>query len=123
MIFSLGGFKFEMPVLSESLEKTTTYGISSQNRFNNHPVHFSSSKADEVIEVSGKTLPLQGAKNTALKELYKLASAQIAYSLTSGSGLFYGKFVIKTIKETQTLFLPSGEFLAQSFVISLERDY
>jgi phage protein U len=123
MIYSLGGFKFESSVAIDSIAKTTVYGITSQDRINNYASLYAAKKETQTITLTGKTLPSCGAKNNALEALYKLASKQVSYTLVSGSGKFIGRFAITSIVDTQSIFLPSGEFLGQSFSLTLTRDY
>jgi phage protein U len=123
MLYSLGGFKFESAVLLESLSRTTEYGIQQNERINNHAALFAGKKETETIELSCRTLPAQGAKNNALEPLYKLAKGQKSYSLVCGTGKVLGKFAIGSIAENQSLYLDNGLFLAQTFTMSLIRDF
>jgi phage protein U len=123
MIFSLGGFKFEVAVIPQSLKRDVDYGITFTNRIGNYIALTASRKHKEEISISCITLPNKEAKNKALEPLYALASAQKSYPLVSGSGKMLGKFVIADISETQGSFMSNGSFLTQSFNLRLIRDF
>lgn len=123
MIFSLDGFKFTAGVIPETLKRATDYKISETERVQNHAALFAVSKQKEEITISARTLPLHGAGNKALEPLYALAEAQKSCTLVDGRGKLYGKYVIVSIEEELELFMPSGEFLSQTFSITLLKDY
>lgn len=123
MILSLGGFAFESKTPIQSIKRERDFGITSKERFKNHPAHFAGKKGKEEIEIIGITLPNNGAKLKALGKLYALAEKQQVYNLTTGYGRLLGKYVILSISENQESFLPSGEFLQQSFTLKLERSF
>jgi len=123
MLFSIGGFKFEAAVIPQSLKRSTDYGISSQERVQNHAALIAAKKQKEEIEIAGVTLPKNGAGNKALEPLYALAETQKSYLLTSGRGKMFGRFAITSVEEEQGLFTDDGSFLVQSFTLKLIRDY
>jgi phage protein U len=123
MIYSLGGFKFEGNVIVGSFSRVTNYGINAQDRINAHNALISLSKEDETISINAVTLPLQGAKNSALDKLYRLAKEHKSYLFVSGLGKILGKFVITSITEGQSRYTTDGLFLQQDFTLSLRRDY
>jgi phage protein U len=123
MLFSLGGFKFQIPVLAESLVKNTDFGITAVERINNTEALYAAKKPKEEITINCITLPVHGAKNTALDKLYALARTQTAHTLVDGRGKFYGKYVIKTIEETLSNFLDNGSFLSQNFSLTIARAF
>ena len=101
----------------------TEFGISSQDRIQNHPVLFAANLGNQAVSIEGWTMPYNGDKQTALKRLYELAHGRQSYPLTNGNGKYFGRFAVIKISEKQAVFTPNGAFFTQSFNIELRRDY
>ncbi len=114
MVLALGEFEFKA-LNFDNLERSLEYNIQSQNRLNNHNALFASSKANESIKISGKTLPLKGDRNTYLDKLENMAKEQRSFILTGANGKYFGKFAILSISEKQSAFLEGSGFLTQRF--------
>jgi phage protein U len=123
MIYALGKFKFQSETPAEALSLTTNYNISTESRINNYAALYAAKKETQNITITGKTLPLQGAGNSALEELYKMASKQISYTLVTGTGKVLGRFAIATIQDNRSTLCSNGAFLVQDFIITLTRDF
>ena len=100
MVLNLGGFKFNWKQVG-GISLETEFGISSQDRIQNHPVLFAANLGNQTVSIEGQTMPYNGDKQTALKRLYALASGRQSYAI----------------------FTPNGAFFTQSFNIELRRDY
>lgn len=122
MVLNLGGFKFTWKQVG-GISLETEFGISSQDRIQNHPVLFAANLGNQTISVDGQTLPYQGDKQTALKRLYDIAYSRQSYALTNGNGKYFGRFTVVKISEKQAVFTPNGAFFTQSFSLELRRDY
>ncbi|MBE2985440.1 phage tail protein [Campylobacter sp. RM9344] len=122
MVLSLGGFKFNWKQMG-GISRESEFGISSNDRIGNYPALFRANLGDESIKIDGHTLPYQGDKQEALKELYALAGTGQSYPLVTGYGKYLGKFVIAKISESQAIFTNDGLFFTQGFSLELKRDY
>lgn len=122
MVLSLGGFKFNWKQ-TDGISRESEFGISENIRIGNYPALFRANLGNESIKIDGHTLPYQGDKQEALKELYALAKAGISYPLVTGYGKYLGKFVITKISESQAVFTDNGLFFTQGFSLELKRDY
>ena len=122
MVLNLGGFKFTWKQVG-GISLETEFGVSSQDRIQNHPVLFAANLGNQTISVDGQTLPYQGDKQTALKRLYDIAYSRQSYALTNGNGKYFGRFAVVKIREKQAVFTPNGAFFTQSFNIELKRDF
>ena len=110
MVLNLGGFKFNWKQVG-GISLETEFGISSQDRIQNHPVLFAAHLGNQTVSIEGQTMPYNGDKQTALKRLYDIAYSRQSYPLTNGNG------------EKQAVFTPNGAFFTQSFSLELRRDY
>ncbi|CUU82920.1 tail protein [Campylobacter hyointestinalis] len=122
MVLSLGGFKFSWKQ-TDGISKESEFGISENIRIGNYPALFRANLGNESIKIDGHTLPYQGDKQEALKELYALAHTGLSYALITGYGKYLGKFVITKISESQAVFTDNGLFFSQGFSLELKRDY
>ena len=122
MVLNLGGFKFNWKQVG-GISLETEFGISSQDRIQNHPVLFAASLGNQTVSIEGQTMPYNGDKQTALKRLYELVSGRQSYPLTNGNGKYFGRFAVTKISEKQAVFTPNGAFFTQSFNIELKRDF
>lgn len=122
MVLNLGGFKFNWKQVG-GISLETEFGISSQDRIQNHPVLFATNLGNQTVSIEGQTMPYNGDKQTAIKRLYDIAYSRQSYPLTNGNGKYFGRFVVIKISEKQAVFTPSGAFFTQSFSLELRRDY
>lgn len=122
MVLNLGGFKFNWKQVG-GISLETEFGISSQDRIQNHPVLFAAHLGNQTVSIEGQTMPYNGDKQTALKRLYDIAYSRQSYPLTNGNGKYFGRFVVIKISEKQAVFTPNGAFFTQSFSLELRRDY
>ena len=122
MVLNLGGFKFNWKQVG-GISFETEFGISSQDRIQNHPVLFAAHLGNQTVSIEGQTMPYNGDKQTALKRLYDIAYSRQSYPLTNGNGKYFGRFVVIKISEKQAVFTPNGAFFTQSFSLELRRDY
>ena len=122
MVLNLGGFKFNWKQVG-GISLETEFGISSQDRIQNHPALFAANLGNQIVNIEGQTMPYNGDKQTALKRLYELARDRQSYALTNGNGKYFGRFAVTKISEKQAVFTPNGAFFTQSFSLELRRDY
>ena len=122
MVLNLGGFKFSWKqVNGVSIE--TSFGISAQDRIQNHPALISANLGSQSLNIEGQTLPFKHDKQSALKRLYELANTRQSHTLTNGNGKYLGRYAIIKISEKQAIFTPNGAFFTQGFSLELKRDY
>jgi phage protein U len=121
MFFSLDEFQFTSKVNINSLSRSLDSGVTFQDRIANHAAAVAGKKWSETLSIEGETIPASGAGQKSLDKLLDMAKAQAAYSLTTGGGVSYGRFVIMSVKEGREAFTDNGAFLKQSFSMELRR--
>lgn len=123
MVANLGDFIFEWQNITD-MNFASESGIKGNDRIKNYPAYFRSTFGSRNITINGKTLPSHKDGNRRLEKLWELHNSGKELSFTLGTGDYLGKFVIMSISETRSVFLPSGEFLAQEFTLNLQKsDY
>ena len=69
MVLNLGGFKFNWKQVG-GISLETEFGISSQDRIQNHPALFAANLGNQAVSIEGQTMHYNGYKQTALKSHY-----------------------------------------------------
>lgn len=121
---SLGSFRFAVDTAAfQQLQRTTEYRWQSQDRIGAEPIQQFIGAQNEKITLNGIIYPHFAGGLGQIDALRALASAgkplPLAYTDT-GVAQSIGKWVIKSIGETRTIFNPQGAPLRIEFTIGLE---
>lgn len=120
MIISLGEFKFKSKTPINSIKTSLNANLTAVSRINNIPAYFAATLPTRSITIDGATLPKSTSGLKSLDQLRTILVSQMARPLTTGYGDYLGEFVLTEISDERSAFLPSGEFLGQTFSLKLE---
>lgn len=122
-ILTLGTFTFSTSTAAyESLQRASAWEWAEQKRVGAYPVYQFTGAEAETLTLPGTIYPLhQGAGLGQLDKLRDLAAKGEPQTLADGQGRKLGRWVIVSINEEQSAFLPGGAPRKQTFTISLKR--
>ena len=123
MLISIGGYNFEIDKANfESMTKSSDYQWQPVERIGNNPAYQAAGKWKEEMELKGL---ISTSKNglKLMEELNDLAKEMTPRLLITGYGDNLGLFIILSVSEERDVFMPTGEFLKQSYTIKLARYY
>jgi|GEM_PF-198803 len=118
----LGQFVFELKSAPyQSLQRQMGWRHPSNARVGLRPARQFIGPDDESITVSGVLLPELAGNFLSLDELRDMADDGEAYVLVDGRGQLYGRWVIESLDETQTVFFRDGVPRKIEFSLALKR--
>ena len=130
MLISIGPYAFEINRIAfESMTKNTSYGWQKVQRIGNKPTFQAAEKWSEEIELKGLVFTKQTSSFilhdglVLIDSLNLLAKKMTPQLVITGYGQKLGYFVILSVSEDRNTFLPTGEFLKQSYTVKLARYY
>jgi uncharacterized protein len=130
MLISIGPYTFEINRTAfENMTKNTSYGWQKVQRIGNNPTFQAAEKWSEEIELKGLVFTKHASKlflldGLLLIDLLNLLAKQMRPQIViTGYGQILGRFVILSVSEDRNTFLPTGEFLKQSYTVKLARYY
>lgn len=122
-VLALGTFTFSTSTAAyETLSRTAAWEWAEQKRVGSYPVYQHTGPEAETITLPGTIYTLhQGAGVGQLDQLRALAAKGEPQTLADGQGRKLGRWVILSINEEHSAFLPGGAPRKQTFTISLKR--
>ena len=130
MLISIGPYTFEINRIAfENMTKNTSYGWQKVQRIGNNPTFQAAEKWSEEIELKGLVFTKQASSFFLLDgmrlidSLNSLAKRMTPQLVITGYGQKLGYFIILSVSEDRSTFLPAGEFLKQSYTVKLARYY
>ena len=123
MLLSLGDFQFSVDtaVYSE-LRMKADYPWTTVDRLQNIPQYQAMGKETRVISLAGTVYPsYREAGLQQIEELRKAAAEMKPQYLMAGNGRYLGRWVVKSISQTDNLFFSDGAPQRQDFEIEMER--
>jgi phage protein U len=106
----------------ESLQRSTSWEWPAQARVGAYPAHQYTGPAAETITLPGVIYPAhRDAGAGRLDRLRALAAKGDPQPLADGSGNSLGRWVITSLTEDQSNFLPGGAPRKQTFTLNLTR--
>lgn len=122
MMMALGDFRFRVNTAAyQTMKQTSSYNWTSQNRIGDAPLHQSTGKGTETIELEGIILPHYRGGFSQIRSMRSLASQMQPLTLVSGNGDVLGQWMIKQVEETQSIFNSSGMAQKMTFRLQLEQ--
>lgn len=122
MLMALGQFVFGMSTLAyQDMQRQNQWRHPSHSRVGAGPARQYVGPGDETISLKGVVAPELTGKTQTLAELREMADTGLAWPLVSGRGEVFGAYVIESIGETGTYFLPDGTPRRIEFTIALAR--
>lgn len=122
-VLSLGTFTFSTSTAAyDTLQRNTAWEWGEQKLVGAYPVNQFTGEENETITLPGSIYPLhQNAGLNQLDTLRALAAKGKPLALADGRGRTLGRWVILSISEDQSAFLPGGAPRKQAFTVNLRR--
>lgn len=122
MLMALGQFVFGMSTLAyQDMQRQNQWRHPSHSRVGAMPARQYVGPGDETISLKGVLAPELTGKTKTLDELRSMAGTGQAWALVSGTGEVLGAYVIESINETGSHFLPDGTPRRIDFTLALAR--
>lgn len=122
VMMALGAFRFSMNTAAyQLLQRETTWLWPDQPRFGGEPILQHTGKAPETIQLEGYILPNFRGGTGQIARLRLQADLGLPLPLISGTGNFYGLWVVENIAESQEVFYSDGQPRRQGFGITLKK--
>ena len=121
VMMGLGPFRFGLNSAAyQTLTRQTEYRWESQERIGRHPAMQFIGEGHTTIDLDGTILPLFRGGLSQIDRMRTIAGTGTPQFLASGRGKIFGQFVIMSVSETQTIFLPNGVARKLEFAVQLE---
>jgi len=122
VMLALGEFQFSVETAAyQEFTRTTAYKWASQDRFGNGPALQFVGLDDETISLSGVIFPEFRGGLVQMDNLRALAVQGRPQELINGQGYLLGQWVVLSVDEKQSEFLPGGVPQKIEFTLQLKR--
>ena len=119
-----GAYRFGISDLDyNEIDRLIEFNHPSQQRIGGRPVRQFVGIGEETMNFRGIMYPLDFRFNghglQSFEDMRKKAGSGVSYPLASNRGIYFGRWVILSISDTQTLFAPGGTPQKIEFEISV----
>ena len=123
MMLSLGDFQFSVDSAAyRELALKAEYPWATVDRMQNTPQYQAVGKETRSISLQGTVYPsYRGTGTEQIETLRNEAAKMQPQSLMAGNGRYLGRWIVKSISETDSLFFQDGVPQKQEFSLELER--
>lgn len=122
VMMQLGSFQFSiMTAVYQELIRKNEYKWPSQHRFGQRPSRQFVGVGDETMQLPGVIYPEYRGGFQQIEAMRNLAARGQPLLLVDGLGKLWGRWVIESIDEKQSLFAAFGAPRKQEFTLSLAR--
>ena len=122
VMMQLGSFQFSiMTAVYQELIRKNEYKWPSQHRFGQRPSRQFVGVGDETMQLPGVIYPEYRGGFHQIEAMRNLAARGQPLLLVDGLGKLWGRWVIESIDEKQSLFAAFGAPRKQEFTLSLAR--
>jgi phage protein U len=122
MMLVLGMFVFERRTLPfQTLKRSSSYNYAKNSRVGIRDSYQFVGEGDESITVSGTLYPELTGGTLSCAMLRQMAGLGYPWPLLDGSGIIYGLYVISSVEENGSEYLPDGTPKKIDFTLKLER--
>lgn len=123
MMLSLGNFQFSVDTAAYGdLALKAEYPWATVDRLQNTPQHQAMGKETRSITLSGTVYPSYlGTGTEQIEELREAAAEMKPQYLMAGNGRYFGRWIVKSISQTDSTFFEDGVPQKQEFSLELER--
>lgn len=122
IMMQLGSFQFSiMTAVYQELIRKNEYKWPSQHRFGQRPSRQFVGVGDETMQLPGVIYPEYRGGFQQIEAMRRIAALGQPLLLVDGLGKLWGRWVIESIDEKQSLFAAFGAPRKQEFTLSLAR--
>lgn len=122
VMMQLGSFQFSiMTAVYQELIRKNEYKWPSQHRFGQRPSRQFVGVGDETMQLPGVIYPEYRGGFQQIEAMRRIAALGQPLLLVDGLGKLWGRWVIESIDEKQSLFAAFGAPRKQEFTLSLAR--
>jgi hypothetical protein len=122
MMMALGDFVFELRGAAYwDFQRQTEFRHASHDRVGQRPAFQYVGPGADSITLSGTLLPEFTGGRANLDELREMGATGEPRTLVEGSGRLYGLWVIRNVRETNTVFMQDGQPRKIEFSLALAR--
>lgn len=122
IMMQLGSFQFSiMTAVYQELIRKNEYKWPSQHRFGQRPSRQFVGVGDETMQLPGVIYPEYRGGFKQVEAMRRIAARGQPLLLVDGLGKLWGRWVIESIDEKQSLFAAFGAPRKQEFTLSLAR--
>lgn len=122
MLMTLGLFVFELKSLPlKQLQRSANWRHPKSERVGERAARQFLGPGDETIDLSGTLMPEITGGPSNLDMVREMADQGKAWGLVDGNGSVWGQFVIESVQDTRSEFLPTGEARKIEFSLKLVR--
>lgn len=122
VMMQLGSFQFSiMTAVYQELIRKNEYKWPSQHRFGQRPSRQFVGVGDETMQLPGVIYPEYRGGFQQVEAMRRIAALGQPLLLVDGLGKLWGRWVIESIDEKQSLFAAFGAPRKQEFTLSLAR--
>jgi phage protein U len=108
-LFQLGDFQFDLPNgVPQTLDHSADYRWEEQGRILRDPAQQFVGPGSQTINLDGVMFPGFSGRQSSMEQLRTIARQGKPVMLTDGLGKVYGKWAIKTVRESKGTFAPGG---------------
>lgn len=123
MMLSLGDFQFSIDTAAYAqLSLRAEYSWAAVERLQNTPRFQATGKETRSVTLDGVVYP--GYRDAGISQIETLREAAVKMEpqyLMAGDGKYLGRWVVKSISQTDSVFLEDGLPQKQEFTLELER--
>jgi uncharacterized protein len=121
-MMQIGDYPFSIDTAAyDSMERSATWRWSAQDRLGRMPARQYNGPDSDTISLSGMILPAWRGGTGQIDDMRAEANKGTPLILVDGKGYIWGRYVIESIKETQTLFTSNGVGRKVMFDMSLSQ--
>lgn len=121
-MLSLGLFLFSVDTLAyQEFLRRTDYRHGETERLGALPAFQFLGPGADTVSLPGVLMPELTGPNTSIQQLRDMAATGDAYPMVQSNGTVIGQFIIRSVEERQSLFLPGGGARRVEFGIELQR--
>lgn len=122
VMMKLGAFTFSVNTAAyDEFSRTSAFRWQGQERYGQFPAQQYTGPGEDTITLSGDIYPNYAGGLGQLNAMRFEAGKGMPLFLVDGRGFIWGKWVIKSVHESQTTFFADGVPRKQSFSLELTR--
>ncbi len=121
-MLSLGLFLFGVDTIAyQEFQRRTDYRHAATERLGAMPAFQYLGPGVDSVSLPGVLMPELTGPNTSIQQLREMAATGDAFPMLESNGTVIGKFILRSVEERKSNFLPGGGARRIEFALELER--